>query len=622
LEVLQHVLINAGRDADAERVTQQALDVARQAGQEFPDQANLLHRYAGFKNKQGQFAEAEKWAHQAVDMHRRLHGDQHPETAWALKMLANALVPQQKHADAEAAVREALTIFRRQFSDDHENVRDTMYQLRAVLEARGDKPALEALAKEEAVYSMRSGTPEYHIRLGELFTRQSTSVRQPEDAQRLALDAAARTEEAHRQFREAIEAYDRMMIDRPDDLERRYRALDGYASVLKTCAPAPGFETEVDEVNRRLEAELPRYLADFSDSIQGQWYTAMCYLSWASMLPFGNNEHLPVIDHACHQAADILKNLSLSVPDRPYLWIWLSYANTYRAYVQWQLGRFDDAAALLRATMEIYDEHVEKIDTDIAADPYPHIHLEIVNAHLFYAVFLVATNREHEAAEFVRKAAVRTKKLTEPVDLVAALWMTALLQLRLDDEAGYRETCKALADVPVANADELTKMRTVTTWCYGPDALADMTPVVERAEQLVVNNSVFDRHAVLYELGMALYRDGQYDSAEGELAASIDAYPSKPAPGWDTIDFQRLFLAMTKWQQGQQDEARRLLAEALPAVNEYIQNPDTWPHYRIALELLRREAVDLIKSNEADEAVESKNRNGEEPEHESLTPDT
>ena len=100
--------------------------------------------------------------------------------------------------------------------------------------------------------------------------------------------------------------------------------------------------------------------------------------------------------------------------------------------------------------------------------------------------------------------------------------------------------------------------------------------------------------------------------AEEQLRASIEAYPEKPAPGWDTIDFQRLFLAMTKWQRGQQDEARRLLAEALPAVDETIQNPATWPHYRIALEILRREAVDLIKSNDAGEAVENEGRTSDE----------
>ena len=126
MEILQHILISAGRDEDAERVTQEALDVARQSGQEFPDQANLLHRYADMKIRQGHFAEAEQLARQAVDMHRRLHGDQHPETAWGLKTLAKALRAQQKLAEAEAAVREALAIFRHQFPEDHPNIRDTI----------------------------------------------------------------------------------------------------------------------------------------------------------------------------------------------------------------------------------------------------------------------------------------------------------------------------------------------------------------------------------------------------------------------------------------------------------------------------------------------------------------
>jgi hypothetical protein len=90
-------------------------------------------------------------------------------------------------------------------------------------------------------------------------------------------------------------------------------------------------------------------------------------------LPF-KSEHLPAIEQACCQAADILQKLSLSVPDRPNLWIWLAYANTLRAYVHWQLGNFDAAEEPLRAAMEIYDQHAEKIAADIAAKPYPQIH--------------------------------------------------------------------------------------------------------------------------------------------------------------------------------------------------------------------------------------------------------
>ena len=70
---------------------------------------------------------------------------------------------------------------------------------------------------------------------------------------------------------------------------------------------------------------------------------------------------------------------------------------------------------------------------------------------------------------------------------------------------------------------------------------------------------------------------------------------------------------MTKWKQGQRDEARRLLAEALPAVDEQIQTPSTWSHMRAIAEILRREAVALIKPNEADEAVENESSTSNEP---------
>src|SRR5262245_10460952 len=84
LAVLQHVLINAGRDEDAERVTRDALAAARDAGEEFPDQADLLHRYADLKIRHEKYAEAEQLALQSVDMHRRLQGEHHPETGFGL----------------------------------------------------------------------------------------------------------------------------------------------------------------------------------------------------------------------------------------------------------------------------------------------------------------------------------------------------------------------------------------------------------------------------------------------------------------------------------------------------------------------------------------------------------
>jgi hypothetical protein len=52
---------------------------------------------------------------------------------------------------------------------------------------------------------------------------------------------------------------------------------------------------------------------------------------------------------------------------------------------------------------------------------------------------------------------------------------------------------------------------------------------------------------------------------------------------------------MTKWQLGQQDEARRLLAETLPAVEEELQSPTSGWNRRATLEILRHEAESLIR---------------------------
>src|SRR5262245_43787599 len=200
LEILQHVLISSNRNEDAERVTKQALELARQSGEEFPEQANLLHRYASLKIKQGHFAQAEQLASQSVDMHRRVHGDEHPETGWALRILADAQRQQQKLPEAEASVREALAIFRRQFPEDHANIRDTNYLLRTVLNARNDKSALDVLTKEEADVEFRSDLAGYHTRLAaSLLAGKSQSD--------------ATTDVARQLIRRAIDEYGQVAVD-------------------------------------------------------------------------------------------------------------------------------------------------------------------------------------------------------------------------------------------------------------------------------------------------------------------------------------------------------------------------------------------------------------------------
>ena len=580
LEILQHVLISSGRDDEAERVTQQALAVASHADEELPDQANLLHRYATLKIKQGNFAEGEKLAHKAVDMHRRLHGERHPETGWALKTLASALVPQQKLAEAEAALHESLAIFRRQLSADHPTIRDTMHDLRAVLESRGDKPALELFAREDAELKSRPDSPEYQVRLAGLLLWSVTPSKDTLD-------------EAHRLIQRAIEVYRRATIDSPGDFRRRMNATDGYAAAIGVCAGVPSFAGEVDEMSCLLNTELPKLVVDFPQSSQSQWETAMCYNSWGRVLrPF--SDYLPTAEHAFSGTIEILDKMALSDPNRPYVWIWLASAYAGLGDVQWRSGRPNDAEAAFGRATKIYDEHAAKIAADIAAEPFPGINSEIILAYIEYAFYLAATHREAEAVEVVGKAALDAKHLTDPVELVKTLYFLALARLRLGDEAGYRATCKALVDVPAQSADDITKWTAIWTWCLAPAALEDLTLPVKRAEEFLAKNSLNQRHFELQLLGVALYRAGQFDRAAEQLNASIAAYPTDPLRGFDTINYTRLLLAMTKWRQGQQDQARRLLAGAQRAIDEELQLPSIQIHRRATLEVLRREAEALI----------------------------
>jgi hypothetical protein len=86
---------------------------------------------------------------------------------------------------------------------------------------------------------------------------------------------------------------------------------------------------------------------------------------------------------------------------------------------------------------------------------------------------------------------------------------------------------------------------------------------------------------------------------------SIVAYANKPPANTDSMNYPRLFLAMTKWQLGLQDEARQVLAETLPDVDNELQSPSSAWNRRATLELLRGEAEALIEPKETNEAVEN-----------------
>jgi serine/threonine protein kinase len=223
----------------------------------------------------------------------------------------------------------------------------------------------------------------------------------------------------------------------------------------------------------------------------------------------------------------------------------------------------------------------------------------VANSLVDYAWNLGEQSRYAETEACVREAAAIYQKLDSnpqvSSSLAEALYLMALAQLRLGDKAGYRATCKALVDLPVQSWDDVIRSRPIWPLCLAPDALDDMSRLVKRAEDFVADTSLKNRHFGLYVLGAALFRAGDYERAALRLEESIDAYPNPPEFGRDTINYQLLLLAMTRWNQGREDEARKLLAEAQSAVDKELQFSSTsWWGRRTSLELLRSEAEALI----------------------------
>ncbi len=68
---------------------------------------------------QGKYAQAQPLYEKALEIHRRLLTDDHPNTALSYNNLAVNLSAEGKYAQAQPLCEKALEIRRRQLTDDH-----------------------------------------------------------------------------------------------------------------------------------------------------------------------------------------------------------------------------------------------------------------------------------------------------------------------------------------------------------------------------------------------------------------------------------------------------------------------------------------------------------------------
>jgi tetratricopeptide (TPR) repeat protein len=138
-----------GEYQKAEAVAEEALAIIADLDTlETNSAGDVFKGIAALRRLQGRYVEAESLIRQAVQLDRRVHGDQNNSTAWSLSNLGLILENQQKLQDSEAAQRESLSIMRRNYTIEHSNFRTIALRLARVLHARGDASEANALVAE------------------------------------------------------------------------------------------------------------------------------------------------------------------------------------------------------------------------------------------------------------------------------------------------------------------------------------------------------------------------------------------------------------------------------------------------------------------------------------------
>jgi tetratricopeptide (TPR) repeat protein len=529
----------------------------------------------------GEYARAAQMHKQALALRKRLFGDEHPNVAQSLNYLGRVNYWDARGSDAEELHREAV-------------------ERRRALRNDQNKLTEAAAIYHELLDIDPEGATEhnYHLRLAETLLSKSPV----NDAQ---------GQEARRLVRRALEGYAQVAVQYPNDLYRRLEAANGYVTVAKICADfSDYFAAEIDEAHRRLLDELHALVTTFPNSIQCQWQCAMIYRSWAfAVIIFPGSAYLIQAEQAYRDAIELLEKKSLAAVDPLRVAHYFASTCGYLGDVLLRLGRASEAEASFRTAIGLYDERPTEIERE------PIEELEVSLDYIRFAYVLATRQQQEEATGLLDKAARSLERIGNTDYTAKHLSFLALVRLQLGDKEGYRAACVALENAVEVSSESSAPNLLPWACGLGPGALEDLSGPLKQAESNVVNSpmnaSYFDRSV----LGAILYRLGQYDRAAQHFKESIADFPSDRPIGTGTVLFPKIFLAMTRWQQGQKDEARRMLDEIKSAIDRELHSPSSLWQRRAQLELLRGQAEALIEPTKAGEAVEKKSRASDEPNH-------
>jgi tetratricopeptide (TPR) repeat protein len=288
-----------------------------------------------------------------------------------------------------------------------------------------------------------------------------------------------------------------------------------------------------------------------------------------------------------------------------------------------KLKRSAEAEQEYRRTVELFDKLANDFPT------LPGYAATAVDRRLHLAQFLAETGRAEEAQQVYDRAAAQGARLPAPQRAQALIlrghfhaglgqWdkaaadFTRAIELGSDDifgawcalavlhlHAGRTDDYRSLCERLLERFDRKESLWLVATCALAPRAVADLSGPVRIAEKLVARQPKNAEHLAI--LGFALYRKGDLEGAVRRLKASL-----RPSSGLREVHAAKLILAMACHRLGRRAQAQQLLREVTRWMDEEARQkgkegagrpvPLPWA-YRLGLQLLRREAEELLKQD-------------------------
>ena len=171
--VLGRVLIDEQRYQDAIALLTQARQVQIDKAADQSDLAATLTGLSDAEFDLSRYPDAAAWAQQALLLHQRLHGRNHPLVAVDLRNLGVIQTQTTHHPQAEKYFREALSIQQSWYGDNHPETADTRLDLAQSLEWQGRLGEAEPLLKA-ALSTMEQAYGKVHPRVALVLNQLGT----------------------------------------------------------------------------------------------------------------------------------------------------------------------------------------------------------------------------------------------------------------------------------------------------------------------------------------------------------------------------------------------------------------------------------------------------------------